>query len=223
MGWGSALAGVAQIAGGAIVSGMTFGAAAPLGAALISSGIGTIAGGIGSDAAQDAAAQQQQAAGQAQTLNTGLYQDARQTQHDAYARGQTALAPYQGLGTAAAGSLGTLMGYGPLPMPAPVAPLSAGSGMGGTGSGGAGTMPVGAIPRPIEPLDAAGSRDGARRAPVTQQQNAQIATTSAYQPNTLGTAAGLIRLRAPNGDEMAFHPSDPNVERALSMGAQRVA
>lgn len=218
MGWGSVIAGAAQIAGGAIIGGMSFGAAAPIAASLIGSGISTIGGGIAADASKKAAQEQQASAKEAQQVNQQLYDSARQTQHDAYARGQSGLAPYQGLGTAATTNLGTLMGFGALPMPAAIPPLAPTGQMSSTATG---QVAQGAVPRAeAMPIEAAGVA-GSVRAPVqSPQQQAQIQTASAY-----GSSAGprLVTLKAPTGETIQLPSNDPAIAQFLARGAQQVA
>lgn len=188
----------------------------------IQGGLSYLNGRMGANAARTASEQQLQAVREAMAYNDRLYTDARQTQHDAYARGQAGLAPYQGYGGAALTSLGSLMGYGNVSMPAPVGPLAPLAPLSGgpVSSGGEGAVPRAQM-MPVEGLNA--GVGGGTATPQTQspQQTAQIQTSSAYTAPGRGSA-GLVTLLAPDGSELAFPAGHPNIERALAMGAQVV-
>lgn len=178
---------------------------------LVAAGAGVFSAGEASSANKKASEQQVSAVDEAKAVNTAVDQ-----------RTQASYQPYTYLGSQAASTLGSMMGFQPMPMPS-----------------GGGTAP-GALPAGMQQQagmrqppgatlgDLATGDTGrtamARPAPETPQVRAQLSTQSGYQPQG-GTLGGMmpamVMLRAPTGETRAV-PAD-QAPALLARGAQRVA
>jgi hypothetical protein len=128
---------------------------------LIGAGASIVAGDVRSEAAKKAAKQQMQASDEAMGETRRVFEDTR-----------AGYAPYQNVGTSAAGSLGSLLGLPPVSS----APVT-------------GAVPQPAALGPLRPAGALPGGPGASSAMLNQGSSA----------GTLGGAAGVQVLQAPDG------------------------
>jgi hypothetical protein len=201
VGWGSKLIGIGQIAGGAL-SFLT--PAGPiLGPSLIGGGISTITNDIareeGNKAIDQATATQQAATDKAAGIQSQIFQGQ-----------QAALSPYQQVGSGAVGNLAALTGLPPIQMPSLPANYAAQTPQ---------PSPNVAVPREAAP------RQGSVRRPEMQdpQTTATLQSQSSYGSGTLADLGPKVTLRAPTGQMIQLPAGDPQIQKALALGAQRVA
>jgi hypothetical protein len=172
--------------------------------ALIKAGAGLLGSSIQASGNDKAVQQQVAAAEKAQGQTDAIYGQARGEMRDVYNQGQAGLAPYNALGQASLGNLGSMVGLKPVAAPAqaqqsqPYAPQSLGS-LAQPGSG-----------RPV--VDPEGLRP----------QQAAMANASGYGKNPdRGEAMagrGLVRVEAPDGEQRWMRRAE--ADQFVSAGAR---